>query len=59
MSNPMNKEERDAWDKNPNVTLTIEGKSYRCGCGCNVFGHINYDKNRYKCNGCKATFTAS
>ena len=59
MKELMNEEDRKAWDKNPNATLKINGKSFRCECGCNVFGHVDYDKNRYSCNSCKATFTTS
>ncbi len=39
------------------VTVRIEGKHYRCLCGCNVFHHPDKnDKNLYKCNACGQQF---
>lgn len=41
-----------------NFTIKLEGKSYRCACGCNVFHKP--DKTRlglYECNACKTRFS--
>ena len=38
-------------------TLNIEGKPYRCKCGCNVFHKPNKEKLMvYQCNSCKEIF---
>lgn len=34
--------------------LWVEGKNYRCECGCNVFRQIG--KLKYRCNSCHAKF---
>lgn len=43
-----------------NFLLRINGKGFRCECGCNVF-HIPDKANPdvYKCNACTATFTTT
>jgi len=35
--------------------IKIDGKTFRCECGCNVFRRIG--ELRYECNSCRATFT--
>lgn len=37
-----------------NFTLNVDGKSFRCACGCNVF-HKPDDKRQeiYQCNACE------
>lgn len=36
-----------------NFTPRIDGKMFRCSCGCNVFHKPNKkDLDLYKCNGC-------
>lgn len=38
-------------------TLKIEGRPYRCECGCNVFHKPDKEKLMvYQCNSCKETF---
>lgn len=37
------------------VMVKINGKTYRCECGCNVFRWISDTK--LKCNSCEATYT--
>ena len=40
-----------------NFTLRIDGKSFRCECGCNVFHKPDRNNvNLYKCNGCGQEF---
>lgn len=40
-----------------NFTLRIDGKIFRCECGCNVFHKPDRnDVNLYKCNGCGQEF---
>lgn len=34
----------------------IDGKSFRCSCGCNVFRRLKYNKNKYKCNSCEVIY---
>lgn len=34
----------------------IDGKAFRCECGCNVFRKSAIVTNRYKCNSCGATY---
>jgi len=36
------------------VMPKVNGRSFRCECGANVFTLIGY--KRYKCNGCKAIY---
>ena len=41
------------------TTLKVEGKSYFCKCGCNVFHHPNKrNLNLYACNACNQRFIA-
>lgn len=35
--------------------LNVGGKSFRCGCGCNVF-HEGDEKGLWVCNACKAEY---
>lgn len=37
-----------------NVIVKIEGKSFRCPCGCNVFG--KYDSGLFECNSCNERY---
>ena len=38
-------------------TLKLNGVSYRCHCGCNVFHHPDKESlNLYECNSCKEVF---
>lgn len=40
-----------------NVMAMINGKSFRCSCGCNVFHHPEpNDKTVYECNACEAWY---
>lgn len=40
-----------------NVMVKIDGKSFRCACGCNVFHHPEpADRSLYQCNGCGERF---
>ena len=34
----------------------IDGKSFRCECGCNIFRKSNIVVGKYKCNACGATY---
>ena len=34
--------------------IYIEGKNFRCDCGCNVFRE--YEKLKYTCNACNAKY---
>jgi len=41
--------------KSGTVTIIkVNGKGFRCSCGCNVF--IKIDKTKYKCNVCGKVF---
>lgn len=35
------------------VMVQLEGKTFRCGCGCNVFTRIR-DTSSFLCNACKS-----
>lgn len=37
-------------------TIKINGLSFYCECGCNVFRKYNQDKSYYKCNSCEAIY---
>jgi len=39
----------------PNVMPRVNGKSFRCECGCNVFKEVQ--PLRFKCNSCSATYS--
>jgi hypothetical protein len=43
------------------IMLRINGKSFRCECGANVFKKIKPEeedgKEHFKCNGCEITYT--
>jgi hypothetical protein len=42
-----------------NFTLKMEGKPFRCQCGCNVFHKPNKNKlTLYQCNACETQFEA-
>lgn len=43
-------------DPRKDVMPKINGQSYRCECGCNVFRWAYVD--RLKCNGCGALYEA-
>ena len=34
--------------------LKVDGKSFYCSCGCNVF--TEYSKEKYKCNSCDTCY---
>lgn len=36
--------------------VKIEGKSFKCNCGCNLFHHEYEDKNIYTCNACSQEY---
>lgn len=38
----------------PNTMLKIEGKTFRCNCGANVFKRVG--EKRYICNGCQEEY---
>lgn len=43
-----------------NFTLNLDGKKYRCVCGCNVFHKPDKEKPEiYRCNSCGYTFETS
>jgi len=42
---------------NEDVMIKIEGKSFRCECGCNVFKHNPRNINKFICNSCGTTYT--
>lgn len=39
-------------DVSKDVTLTVGGQSFRCGCGCNVFHHPVEWSEVFECNAC-------
>jgi len=42
--------------------IMIDGKSYRCFCGCNVFHPINCEEHsrvEYICNACQAIYVGT
>jgi len=39
---------------NEQVMPKVNGESFRCSCGCNVF--TKYEVGRYRCNGCKKCY---
>jgi len=41
-------------EENRNSTIRIDGKLFRCNCGCNVFAKLS--ENRYRCNMCKSEY---
>jgi hypothetical protein len=34
----------------------INGKAFRCECGCNVFRALQRDTTKYKCNACEEIY---
>ena len=45
-----------SWDGDlPNVMPRVNGKSFRCDCGCNVFKEISPKK--FKCNSCSSIWS--
>jgi hypothetical protein len=36
------------------VMPKVDGKHFRCECGCNVF--TEYERYKYRCNSCYATY---
>lgn len=39
--------------------IKLQGKSFRCGCGCNVFHFPDKDNSdRYECNACGAQYVS-
>ncbi len=45
------------WHKE-DMMLNIEGKFFRCRCGCNCFRKSKFNSFRYKCNACQETYTS-
>lgn len=39
-------------EENNNVVVRINGKLFRCQCGCNVFHHPKNKPDIYACNAC-------
>ena len=39
-----------------NVLIEVDGKSFRCDCGCNVFHHPELKPEIYECNACGARY---
>ena len=39
------------------VLCMIEGKPFRCECGCNVFRKLLKEPHKYVCNSCGAVYT--
>lgn len=54
----MTKEEIDKHNENPNILLTVNGKKFRCQCGCNVFHHID-DDAVFICNSCDSEYVCN
>lgn len=49
----MSESNRTTEQRAEDVIVKIDGKSFRCACGANVFHHPNGDdKSIYKCNAC-------
>ena len=42
-------------EKNPNILLKVDGKPFRCSCGCNVFHHED-DDSIFICNLCETNY---
>lgn len=42
----------------PNTMITVDGKKFRCICGCNVFHKMKKDDDIYICNACGSEFEA-
>jgi len=38
------------------VMPVVDGKRFRCECGCNVFHHFNGNPNQYECNACSNVY---
>lgn len=51
----LHSDDRVVADRNPNVMVKVEGSSFRCECGCNVFHHGERD-DIYICNACEARY---
>jgi len=54
----MTPEEMEREKANPNCLLKVEGKPFRCSCGCNVFHHPTNDADLYECNACGTQYEA-
>ncbi len=39
-----------------NIMVKIDGKVFRCDCGCNVFHKPAYEMYIYECNACAAWY---
>ena len=51
----MTQEQIDKHNENPNILVTVEGKNFRCQCGCNVFHHLD-DDDIFICNSCNSEY---
>lgn len=40
----------------PDVMPMIDGRSFRCSCGCNVFRHPEGEPMVFVCNACRARY---
>lgn len=57
----MSEEEIKKHKENPNILLKVQGKNFRCFCGCNVFHHEQcedgtMESNEYFCNCCNQRY---
>jgi hypothetical protein len=43
---------REKLSPTEDVIVRIQGKIFRCPCGCNVFRHPDGLPNIYRCNSC-------
>lgn len=48
--------DKDATVKTDSI-VKVQGKSFRCECGCNVFRKLIF-RLAYKCNACEAIYEA-
>jgi hypothetical protein len=45
------------WNPDEDLMLKVNGVSFRCSCGCNVFRRFCNNPLRYICNSCRETYT--
>ena len=38
------------------VMLKVDGKPFRCQCGCNVMHRVSGDRDLYQCNACELQY---
>ena len=39
------------------IMVKIDGKFFRCHCGCNVFRKLKSNASKYVCNSCEEVYT--